>query len=452
MTTKTFTILNVEDLAHNRDLVRRILESQGYQVVDAPNGLEGISKAIELKPDLILMDINLPDLDGFSVVTKIRNHPQLAKTPIIALTARNVFDDVERATAIGCDSYLSKPFGVKQLIDEVQKFIGKERQEDEVTRREYYLREHSVSLVEELEQKYEELSAVHAELNIMHERLQRLDQTKTDFISIASHELRTPLTMVHAYADMLRTHPKVTGDKALQEMLEGLRKGINRLSGIINDMISMVRVELSTLDLSYAPLSLRSVVLPVVKEVTPAIQERQLSLEINVPETLPYVIGDDTQLYQVFSRLIGNAIKYTPDHGKIMVNATLHQGDKGVQNGDRPEGEKDQFLSTDKFVEVAVADTGIGINKENQTTIFEKFFTAEDVNLHSSGKTQFRGGGPGLGLTIAKGIVEAHGGRIWVESQGYDPEKNPGSTFFVLLPAYDGETSSQSNVSAAIIR
>jgi two-component system cell cycle response regulator DivK len=93
VTTKTFTILNVEDLPNNRDLVRRILESQGYRVVDAVNGLEGIAKAIELRPDLILMDINLPDLDGFSVVTKIRNHPQLARTPIIALTARNVTDD-----------------------------------------------------------------------------------------------------------------------------------------------------------------------------------------------------------------------------------------------------------------------------------------------------------------------------------------------------------------------
>jgi signal transduction histidine kinase len=91
----------------------------------------------------------------------------------------------------------------------------------------------------------------------------------------------------------------------------------------------------------------------------------------------------------------------------------------------------------DQFIEVSVADTGIGINKENQNNIFEKFFTVEDVSLHSSGKTQFRGGGPGLGLTIAKGIVEAHGGRIWVESEGYNPEGNPGSTFYVLLPAQE---------------
>ena len=431
MVSKTFTILNVEDLQNNRDLVRRILESQGYRVVEAVNGLEGIAKATQIRPDLILMDINLPDIDGFSVVTKIRGESQLAKTPIIALTARNVSDDAERALAIGCDSYLSKPFGVKQLLDEIQKFIGKQREEDQISQREFYLREHSVSLVEEIERKFDELSEVHNELSIMHERLQRLDQAKTDFISVASHELRTPLTMVHVYTDMLRTHPKLADDEAMTEMMDGLRKGVNRLSEIINDMISIVRVELSTLDLAYTPLTLNAAIAPVVKEVKSAIDERSLTLEVNVANDLPHIVGDDAQLYQVFSRLIGNAIKYTPDKGKITVRATVHKGDVSPPN----DGEE-VLVHTDQFVEVAVADTGIGINKEDQTNIFEKFFTVEDVSLHSTGKTQFRGGGPGLGLTIAKGIVEAHGGRIWVESKGYDPDGNPGSTFYVLLPAY----------------
>ena len=423
---KTYTILNVEDLQNNRDLVRRILESQGYQVIEAVNGLEGIAKATQLKPDLILMDINLPDIDGFSVVTKIRGNPLLSKTPIIALTARNVSDDSERAVAIGCDSYLSKPFGVKQLLDEIEKFIGKQRQDDEISRREFYLREHSVSLVEEIERKFYELSEVHEELSAMHERLQRLDQAKTDFISIASHELRTPLTMVHVYTDMLRTNPKIAGDEVLGEMMDGLRKGVDRLNDIIQDMISIVRVELSTLDLAYTPLSLQSVIAPVVKDLADAIEERNLTLEINVSDNLPYVVGDDTQLHQVFSRLISNAIKYTPDQGKIIVNAEVHLGDAPVLTGE---------VAADRFIEVSVTDTGIGINKEDQTKIFEKFYTIEDVSLHSSGKTQFRSGGPGLGLTIAKGIVEAHGGRIWVESEGYNLEQNPGSTFYVLLPA-----------------
>ena len=431
VTTKAFTILNVEDLQNNRDLVRRILESRGYEVVEAVNGLEGIAKAVEVKPDLILMDINLPDIDGFSAVTKIRSHHDLANTPIVALTARNVSDDAERASAIGCDGYLSKPIGVKQLLDEVERFIGKQRQEGAITRREQFLREHSVSLVEEIERKFDELRTVYEQLQVTHERLQKLDAAKTDFIKIASHELRTPLTMIHVYADMLSTHPKLNSDESIVEMMDGLKRGVGRLSEIINDMISIVKVELSTLDLSYNPLPLRSVIEPVMKEFTSAAEERNLNLEVQVPRELPYVVGDDMQLNQVFSRLVSNAIKYTPDEGKITITAVMHQNELPLPegNGEPPEN------AGDSFIEVSISDTGIGINKEDQFHVFEKFYTIEDSSLHSSGKTQFRGGGPGLGLTIAKGIVEAHGGRIWVESEGYDPDSTPGSTFYVLLPA-----------------
>lgn len=428
---QTYTVLNVEDMKPNRDLVRRILESRGYQVVDAVNGLEGITKAVEITPDLILMDINLPDLDGFSVVTRIRSHPKLAAIPIIALTARNVSDDAERAKAIGCDGYLSKPIGVTELLEAVSARIGKVREKEEDTRREHFLREHSAQLVEELERKFnelsqahKELSVVHDELSLIHERLQRLDEAKTDFIHIAAHELRTPLTTVTAYADMLRKHPRISGDVMLKEMLEGLKTGVDRLSNITNDMISIARVELSTIDLAYTPLSLNVVVAPVVKEVTPAINERNLTLEVNVPSNLPMVMGDDVQLTQVFSRLVGNAIKYTPDHGRITIGANIHR-------------ESQSAKESDVFLDVTVTDTGIGINKKDQGLIFEKFYTVEDSALHSSGKTKFRAGGPGLGLTIAKGIVEAHGGRIWVESEGYDPQRNPGSAFHVLLPAYE---------------
>jgi two-component system cell cycle response regulator DivK len=262
------TVLYVEDLENNRVLVRRILESQNYRVVEAVNGLEGIAKAIEVKPDIILMDINLPDLDGFSVVTRIRSEAALASIPIIAVTARNVEDDAERAKAIGCDSYLSKPFGVTELLQQVETHLAKPREKEDISRTEQYLREHSASLVGELERKFNELSAAHSKLGAMHERLQRLDEAKTDFRNVAAHELRTPLTMIHAYTDMLRTHPRLSGDETVGEMMVGLRKGVDRLNNIIQDMVSIVRVELSTMDLAYSPMPLRLIIQSVVKEVT----------------------------------------------------------------------------------------------------------------------------------------------------------------------------------------
>ncbi len=419
---ESYTILHVEDLKNNRELVRRILESRGYTVVDAVNGLEGIQKAIAIQPDLILMDINLPDLDGFSVVTRLRNHPPLASVPIIAITARNISDDPDRACTIGCDGYISKPFSVNQLLDEVSAHIGKPRSSQPESREAHFLREHSASLVEELERKLNELQAAHTELTAVHERLQRLDEAKTDFIHVAAHELRTPLTTVTAYADMLQ---QLVGsdNEMVSEILSGLKTGVERLNRITDDMISIARVELASIDLVYMPLSVRTVIVPVLERLQPTLTERHLSVQVNIPEELPLIVGDDTQLQQVFARIMGNAIKYTPDLGTITVSAFVHF-------------DESQPDSQNKFVEVAIADTGVGINKEEQALIFEKFYTAEDTSLHSSGESKFMGGGPGLGLTIAKGIVQAHNGRIWVESDGYDPEKNPGSTFHILLPTH----------------
>jgi signal transduction histidine kinase len=126
-----------------------------------------------------------------------------------------------------------------------------------------------------------------------------------------------------------------------------------------------------------------------------------------------WIYADPERIYQALRNILSNAIKFTPDKGSITVDGRTLPG----------------------FIEITVADTGIGISSENQTLIFEKFGQLGRVDLHSSGKTKFKGGGPGLGLAIARGIVEAHGGTIWVESEGHDEKKLPGSTFHVLIPA-----------------
>lgn len=407
------TILNVEDNPENRELVRRILESEGYKVVDAVTALEGIEKAVELKPDLILMDINLPDLDGFTAVTRMRSYSQLNTVPILALTARNVSDDRERAKAIGCDGYLSKPIDFDELISEVARHIAAgHKEEAPATQREYYLKEQSLNLIEELERKFKELQGAY-------ERLKHLEQAKSNFISVASHELRTPLTVIHSYTQMLQMMPSISNDNGAKELLEGVTKGVSRLQEIMNDMVSVIRVELADKNVKFGPVSIRSIIKGVEAEQVEATRDRQLKLATNVPSDLPMVSGDAKQLHSAIARIIGNAVKYTPDGGQISITCRLIE-------------EKEPERQS--FIEIIIADTGVGIAIEKQKLIFEKFGTAEDVSLHSTSKTQFMGGGAGLGLTIAKGVIEAHEGRIWVESEGYDKEKLPGSKFFILLP------------------
>ena len=410
----SLTILNVEDIPENRLLVRRILESEGYRVEDAVNAVEGIEKASEIEPDLILMDINLPDLDGFTAVTRIRSISHLKNIPIIALTARTVDNDRERASAIGCDGYINKPIDYEELLAEIARHIALGRQDNGTTTdREHYLREHSEALSEQLQKKLSELQTAY-------DRLKQLEEAKSNFISVASHELRTPLTVITSYTQMLQMLPAVSGDESAKELLDGMLKGVDRLKDIIDDMVSVVRVELSQASFEFVPVSIRSIVKTLEEKYANTAQERNIVLTTKVAKELPMVNGDLGQLESAIRRITGNALKYTPDGGQVTVTAKLI--------------EKIADHAT-AFVEIMIADSGVGIALDKQKTIFEKFSTAADVALHSTSKTNFMGGGAGLGLTIAKGIIETHNGRIWVESDGYDPDTLPGSKFFILLPA-----------------
>lgn len=405
------TILNVEDTPENRILVQRILMSEGYEVIDATTALEGIEKAVKNQPDLILMDINLPDLDGFTAVTRIRSFDHLRDVPILALTARNVSDDRDRAKAIGCDGYLNKPIDFDELITEVARHLEMgHREEETITKREYYLQEQSVALIEKLEQKIVELEEAYV-------RLKHVDEAKSNFISVASHELRTPLTVIHSYTQMLQSLPAFQNDETASELLSGVLKGTERLHEIMNDMLSVIRMELTENTVNFAPVSVRNIIKTIEGDQSDALEERNLSFEMDIEKNLPMINGDFQQLHSALHRLVGNAIKYTPDGGRVTVSAHSLQ-----ENGQ-------------SFVEIIVADTGVGIDMDKQKLIFDKFSTAEDVALHSTSKSNFMGGGAGLGLTIAKGIVETHEGQIWVESEGYDPDNLPGSKFFIRLPA-----------------
>jgi signal transduction histidine kinase len=155
----------------------------------------------------------------------------------------------------------------------------------------------------------------------------------------------------------------------------------------------------------------------IQKDYTEDLKAREMTLELDPSiKTAPAIRADSELLQKAFDNVVVNAIKFTPDGGSIHISAETVKGERG------------------DMCEIRIKDTGIGIDKANQEMIFEKLYQVGKVELHSSGRTKFKGGGPGLGLAIATGIVKAHQGRIWVESPGYDEEKLPGSTFFVQIP------------------
>jgi signal transduction histidine kinase len=263
----------------------------------------------------------------------------------------------------------------------------------------------------EMEQNVDHLTM---ELEKATANLRRLDKTKSDFIAIAAHELKTPLTLIEGYAAMLRDQLPAGGD-SLQStiLLKGVDNGTRRLREIVDDMIDVSLIDNNMLSLNFQPVWINRLLTVLSKEFTAVIAERRLRLDI-----YPFsgwdemTFGDGERLYQAFRNLFSNAIKFTPDGGRVTIDGRKLPG----------------------FLEITFTDSGIGIDPEDHGAIFEKFGRLGNVSLHSSGKTKFKGGGPGLGLPITKGILDAHGGAIWVESAGYDEVKCPGTTFHILLP------------------
>lgn len=252
------------------------------------------------------------------------------------------------------------------------------------------------------------------QLKQVQQTLERLDRSKSDFIAVAAHELKTPLTLIEGYASMLRETCEQNNAPEFEiELLNGINNGARRLKGIIDDMIDVSLIDNNLLQLHFQPLWINRLLGVLQLELEAITRERNQILEIrNFPGSTELTFGDPERLLQVFRNVLTNAIKYTPDGGKIVVEGRKLPG----------------------FVEVIVRDSGIGIDPDDQVIIFDKFARIGNISLHSSGKTKYKGGGPGLGLHIAKGIIESHGGAIWVESPGYDEEKLPGSTFHILLP------------------
>jgi signal transduction histidine kinase len=247
------------------------------------------------------------------------------------------------------------------------------------------------------------------------ERIERLDSVKTDFITIASHELNTPLAQIRGYTEILDAlnEQGMLDDEQIASMVGSLRKAGERMEELIGAMLDVSQLNVNAMDLRFDETTLDAVVRVAIEPLTDAIKQRKLSLTARGLRGLPTIHADTPRLVQAFRNVVVNAIKFTPDGGRIEIKASLQTNDR---------------------ILVTISDSGVGIERENLELIFHKFYRASDPNLHSTGAYKFMGAGPGLGLTIAQGVIEGHGGKIWAESAGHNMETFPGATFCILLP------------------
>jgi signal transduction histidine kinase len=407
-------ILYVEDDPSSQRLVQRLLGSEGFTVLLADDGLRAIEVARREKPDLVLMDIHIGGLDGYEVTTRLRAVEGLADVPIVAVTAATLRGDRERALVAGCSGYIAKPIDVDHFPDQVRAYmVGIEENAGSVEQRAALLTEYNRQLVQRLEDKVRELERAN-------EEIQRVEKMKSDFLILAGHELRTPLTVVYGYLQMMKDDPAIPGDAVTESspmyLLNKVTEAVERLSDLIQDILNVSLIDANRLDLSREPVFVHATIQSVLQNLRNFGPRRHIEFDLGPGlRQIPVLEGDPRRLHQALGNVISNAVKFTPDGGTVHIDAEI----------------------VDDIVHVWVRDSGVGIPRQELPRVFESFYVLEDTSRHRSSKTAFQGGGLGLGLAVAKGIVEAHNGKIWAESSGHDESHCPGSTFHILLPIGD---------------
>jgi signal transduction histidine kinase len=362
-------LLVVDDDAANREVLCRRLERQGHDVQTASSGRDAMRILGEAAFDLVLLDIMMPEMDGYEVLGRIKSDSRLQHIPVIMISALNELQSVVRCVEAGAEDYLTKPFNATLLKARIGASLEKKRGRDRES-----------ALFEQLKNNYK--------------RLQELEQQRDDMRNMIVHDLRTPLTALIVGIEMLEMDSTLSGTQ--REITAIAAVGGRTLLGMINDLLDVEKMESGSAQLQFDDVNAAALVAGAVAQVALLAEESRTTLVTDVAADLPLCSGDGKKLSRTLVNLIGNAIKFT---GAGAVTVSARQDDPHT-------------------IRFAVRDTGQGIPAESFGRIFEKF-----------GQLDSRKVGTGLGLAFCKLAVEAHGGRIMVEST-----LGTGSTFSFTIP------------------
>ena len=380
-------ILYIEDNPESRALVRSVLEARGFEMLEASDGIAGIDLAVASKPDLILCDIQLPGIDGYETATRLRAQKALESCPIVVLTSHG---DRKLSLSIGCDGYIEKPIDVGRFPDQLREFLQGKREKVKSGEERRYLREYSQSLVERLEATVRELTMANA-------RLRAAARSKTEFMQNLSHELATPLTPITGYLKIFRSGKMGALTEQQQKVIDSMSVASDRLARTIDNLVDFATLESGGYSVHRDQFDAQALAKAVLDDEKPKAKARKVHLdgrcELNEPAW-----GDERKLRQAITNAVDNAIKFSPPGSEVMLNVTSD--------------------ATRLLVEVY--DQGEGLLPGESERVFDPFF-------HADRGAEERAPGAGLGLPVAKQIVEAHGGHIWIESP---PKSQPQGHLF----------------------
>ncbi len=367
-------ILAVDDSPDNLFLIQTILDDKGYEITLAENGQSALAQIEKNPPDLILLDVMMPGMDGYEVTRRVRaNQARLGFIPILLITAHQQSSVVEGLDA-GADDFIRKPVDMDELLARVRSLLRLKHSIDEQ---------------------------------------QQMSRQREDFVSRLTHDLRTPLVAADRMLNLFLQEAFGPVTSEMTEAFEVMIRSNKNLLQMVNTLLEVYRHDAGSKTLTFSPVDLREVVQEVVQELEPLVQAQNLSLQVEVPSVSEtsalntVVLGDRLELRRVLTNLVGNAIKFT-DTGSITIR--LFGGTSDEVDGDQ----------SPNWLRLEVEDTGSGIPPEDQAGLFERFRQGDHKRA-----------GSGLGLYLSRRIVEAHRGSIRVQSQ-----VGLGSKFTIRLPMY----------------
>jgi signal transduction histidine kinase len=370
-------VLHIEDDPANRLLVRKLLGARGLEVIDAVDGLEGVRKALSERPDLILVDINIPHLDGYEVTLRLRGEHGLAGVPIVAITAEG---DRETSLGVGCDGYFQKPIDARTFAQAVWGYLEGHRESQPSSESASRLRQQSHRIVQHLEEKVAELSAANA-------ALREQDRARAAFYRNISHELATPMTPIVGYLKLLRDGELGPVPKAQERALNAMDGCVGKLRFLIDNLLDVSGLETGKMKMFHRDGDLAALLQRCLADVQTNVAARSQRIVAPLPRGPLAFRGDEGRLGRAVAQLLDNASKFTPEGGTLGVALARSGG----------------------FYDIVVADTGGGVPPERADRIFDAFYQVD-------GSPTREHGGVGVGLAIARKVAEGHGGTLELAS------------------------------------
>ncbi|NUN69141.1 MAG: hybrid sensor histidine kinase/response regulator [Bacteroidetes bacterium] len=348
-------VLFVDDTEDNLDLLEFALKKKPITMFRASSGKECLVVAEEQQPDMIVLDIQMPEMDGFETLRRLRANPATAKIPVIFLTAiKRDPQSIAEGILLGAEEYLTKPIDLEELFARVRSIYR--------------------------------VMAVQREL----------EQVKSQFMAMLVHDLRTPLTIVISSIDYILRH--YAGGKPLDtdsvKLMETVLASTRGMANLVNDLLDLSKYQAGQMLLTKQTITIHEMIEESLQPFLLQFKKKNIELRTDVKPDLPRVEADSGKIVQLMTNLLSNAMKFTPDNGTVTIKV---------------EKEHHHELKAD-FIKVSVSDSGVGIKPEEVPLLFEQY-----RQVSSSTKTKEKG--TGLGLAICKLIVQAHGGTIGVSSE-----------------------------------